>query len=211
MEHVGEARARAVVDVGFATNDFRDHRQATDEGGQGVTDAYRKQIFVQVGFALVRIDLVDRFCTEERLDASDQREHDDVLDADARHYTGEVRESQRAEHVARDVYEETWPEFMVPAGKRNDLFAADVKVQAERNCNQQHQHRRGDDPEFRILDELEAEHDEQADAADDGDDRVHLQEVAGNRQKPVNRSSGALEAEHDRKLRGDHEHTDRSE
>ncbi len=136
MEHVCEPGARAVIDVRFASDDLGNHRQATDERGERVADAHREKIFVQVRFAAPRIDLIDGLRAQERLDTSDQRKHDDVLDADRCEYAGEIRESQCAEHVARHVHEEARPEGMVLPSKRDDLLAADIEIHPERNRDQ---------------------------------------------------------------------------
>ena len=207
VEHVCEPCTRAVINIRFASYDFGDHRETTDECGEGVADTYREEIFVEVSFAAPGIDLIDGLCAQERLETSDQRKHHDVFDADRRKYAGEVREGQRTKHVNRDVHKETRSESMILSTKRNDLFAADIEIHPERHRNQEHKHGGGNDLELRIFNERESEHDKKTDATDQCDDRIHFQKIAGYRRQALQRGSFTLETKHDRNLSGNDENT----
>ena len=71
VEHVCEPCARTVIDIRFASYDFGNHRQATNERGERVADAHSQEVFVEICFAVPRIDLIDGLCAQERLDTSD--------------------------------------------------------------------------------------------------------------------------------------------
>ena len=79
MKHVGKSTARAIVNIGFAAHDFGNHRQAADRSGKRVGGADCHQVAVEVGFALPRIEQVDRLGAQERFEAADQGEEQHVF------------------------------------------------------------------------------------------------------------------------------------
>ena len=136
MEHVGEARFRAVVDIRLAAYDLRDHGQTTDQGRDRVANADGEQVAVVVCPSVPGVDLIDGFCAEKRLEAPDQRKQNDVFQACSRPYTGEVRESQRTEHVEGDVDQQVWPQRVIPPAERIRLLLAKLEVHPQRDGDQ---------------------------------------------------------------------------
>ena len=65
MEEICEPAARAVIDVGLAPDDFRNHRQSPDERGHRIGDSHTQKIEVEIGLASIRIQQVDCLGTEQ--------------------------------------------------------------------------------------------------------------------------------------------------
>ena len=76
---ISESRSCAVIDVGFASNNFGNHRQATYRSSYRICDPHSHKIAIQIGFASPRVNHVNCFCTEHRLERTNQGEHHNPL------------------------------------------------------------------------------------------------------------------------------------
>ena len=145
MPHVGEPRSGTVVDVRLRTHDLGNHRQAADGSGAEVADADGDHVAIHIRLAFPRIEQVNRFGAQQRLQAADDEEHHDPL---PRFWLGQCREFGRgnvvehAEHAIGHLDEILFAELILVSLQRVRVLVQQVEGHSHRHRDQQHDHRR---------------------------------------------------------------------
>ncbi len=144
MPKISETGAGTVVDVCLGADDLGNHRQPADQRRAEVANTDRDDVAIHVRFAFPRIEQIDRFRTEQRLQASDDEEHHGPLPRfqfGQRGKVGRCDVIEHAEHAIRHADQILFAKLVLVALQRVGMLMQQIETHAHRDGDQQDDHR----------------------------------------------------------------------